>query len=255
MTITATQNLNFATLVEDSNKRIAEIKNEQNAPVTATARNLGFLGFTLVGLMLLGTIVFQIISGVVALAVGVGTILAMIYGFRYLKAADPLIKQKMRNHVLKKMIEEAKTNKIETLSNWVLSSAEKLRVAREKRDQAGGLIEEFSQIAAKSDPNSANHATKLKMYEKSKKAYEIIQQQVEIAGIKHKELEVKVQDYKEMARLSDKFNNVMQILRGSDNQDLEEMLGMEAFAAIDEEFNNALVSIENSAADIAIDNA
>ncbi|WP_241910657.1 hypothetical protein [Enterovibrio norvegicus] len=251
---TVTKSLNFTSLVEESNNRIADIKREQSSSVTGTARNLGFAGFALLGLMLLGTIMFQIITGVIALVVGLGAVALMIYAYRYLKMADPLIKQKMRNHVLKKMIEEAKTHKIETLTNMVIESGNRLNSARAARDKMGGFVNKINTRLKASNQESSNFDRKVEMTEKVELAYEMVKANVNRAANAHKALEVKVRDYKEMAEFSDMVGDALKFANDSNGNKLEEMLGMEAFAAIEQDFHEAMVSVENSVADYEIDN-
>ncbi|MEZ8028363.1 hypothetical protein [Enterovibrio norvegicus] len=251
---TIEKTLNVSALVQDSNNRIANIKREQNSSVKSTARNLGFAGFALVGLLLLGTIVLQIITGAIALLVGFGAVALMLYAYRYLKMADPMIKQKMRNHVLKKMIEEAKNHKLETLSNMVIESGNRLKSARVARDQMGGFVNKINARVKESNQDSSHFDRKVEMAEKVEAAYEMVKLNVERAAHAHQSLEVKVRDYKEMAEFSDMVGDALKFANDSNGTKLEEMLGMEAFAVIEQDFHQAMVSVENSVADYDIDN-
>ena len=56
-----------------------------------------------------------------------------------------------------------------------------------------------------------------------------------------------------MAEFSEIVNDAMSFAK-SEKDSLENMLGMEAFAAIDQDFQEAMVTIENSVADYELDN-
>ncbi|KIF53431.1 MULTISPECIES: hypothetical protein [Vibrio harveyi group] len=248
-----TKVLHLGSLVEQGNNQIAEIKREQNAPVTATARNIGFVAFSLVGVILAGFIALQIITGTLALLVGVGGMALMFYALRYLKMNDKHIKQKMRNRVIANMIEEAKTRKIETLTNLVIDSQTRLDGARAARDKMGGYVNKVKSKLAETDKSSSHYTRMCQMAEKVEKAYELVQQSVERAGHAHKNLSLKVKEYKDMAEFSEIVNDAMSFAK-SEKDSLENMLGMEAFAAIDQDFQEAMVTIENSVADYELDN-
>ena len=248
-----TKVLSLGSLVEQSNNQIAEIKREQNAPVTATARNIGFVVFSLVGVFLAGFIALQIITGTVALLVGVGGMALMFYALRYLTMNDKHIKQKMRNRVIANMIEEAKTHKIETLTNMVIDSKTRLDGARKARDKMGGYVNKVKNKLEQADKSSSHYARMCQMAETVEKAYVLVQQSVERAGNIHKNLSLKVQEYKDMAEFTDIVNDAMSFAK-SNTDSLQEILGMEAFAAIDQDFQEAMVTIENSVADYELDN-
>ncbi|SEG14167.1 hypothetical protein [Marinobacterium lutimaris] len=245
--------LNIGALVEQSNDRIAQIKHEQGVKITDRARNLGFLAFCLVGVGLVGLMAFQIIAGTFALLVGFGGLAFMFYAIRYLKMNDKHIKQKMQNRVIANMIEEAKTHKIETLTNLVIDSRNRLDAAREARNKMGGYVEKIKARLNESDQDSSSYATKVQMAERVESAYEMVCGNVDRAGAAHKALTKKVEEYKEMAEFSDIVGDAMAFAK-SNTGTLDEMLGMEAFAAIEQDFQEAMVSIENSVSDFEIDN-
>ncbi|CCN73272.1 hypothetical protein [Vibrio nigripulchritudo] len=251
---TTSQTLSFHTIVEDSNKRIAKIREEKKSAVTTTARNLGFAGFIIVGLFLFGIIALQVISGALALVIAFSAAALLFYSYRYLKMADPMIKRKMRNHTLKKMIEEARTNKIETLTNWVITSEKRLEEARESRDALGGYVNRLDKKVSDSDKNASTYETKLRTLESVKQAYEVVVGNVQKAGEAHKQLKIKVAEYKDMAEFADMAKTALEMANASKGDALDEMLGMEAFAGIEQEFHQALISVENSVSDARIDN-
>ncbi|MBF9003601.1 MULTISPECIES: hypothetical protein [Vibrio] len=249
----STQPLSLAQFVEQSNTRIAEIKKEKDAPINLKARNFGFALLCILGLVLASFIALQIIAGTVALLVGFIGIAVMFYGLRYLKMNDKHIKQKMRNHIVANMIEEARTHKIETLTNLVIDSKARLDGAREARNKMGGYVERIKAKLNESDKSSSSYQTKLNMAGRVEQAYSQVCINVEKAGEAHKALAKKVEDYKEMAEFSDIVGDAM-AFANQNNDSIDEMLGMEAFAAIEQDFQSAMVSIENSVSDYAIDN-
>ncbi|WP_339387892.1 hypothetical protein [Vibrio caribbeanicus] len=247
------KSLSFRSLVEQSNNQIAEIKKEQGAQITETARNIAFIAFCILGVFLIGFIAMQVIVGTIAMFVGVGGMVIMFYALRYLKMNDVHIKQKMRNRVIENMINEAKEHKIATLTNMVIDSKQRLENAREARDKMGGYVQKVKARVEQSDRSSSNYSRMAEMSQGVEDAYHVVRRSVEKAAVAHKSLASKVAEYKDMAEFSDMVNDAMTYAK-SNTDSLEEMLGMEAFAAIEQDFHEAMVMIENSVSDYEIDN-
>ncbi|MDO6525287.1 hypothetical protein Q4519_06275 [Motilimonas sp. 1_MG-2023] len=244
----------FASVLEKSNQAITEIREKQTSPITTKARNLAFVGLMVAGFLFLGLFLLQIIQGVVALFIAVGATLALFYGLRFLKSLDPLVKQKTQNFVLQKMIAEARENNTLQLDNLVLSSAQRLNQARQSRDKMGGYVKKLQSKLAQSTPaTDNNYNVKADMLEKVENAYRIICANVDRAATLNKAFEKKVASYKDMAEFTDIVGEAMNFAAATSGNKLEEMLGLEAFAAIEGEFHQAMVSIENSVSDYEID--
>ncbi|RJG42504.1 hypothetical protein [Motilimonas pumila] len=244
----------FANVLEQSNHAIAEIREKQTTPITATARNIAFACLAVAGSLLLGLFLLQIIQGVLALFIAVGAALALFYGLRFLKAMDPLVKQKTQNFVLQKMIDEARENNTRQLDSLVLQGAERLKHARASRDKMGGYVKKLQSKLAKSNPNTdSNYQVKAEMLQKVENAYQAIRTNVDRAAKSNKAFEKKVACYKDMAEFSDIVGEAMNFAAATSGNKLEELLGLEAFASIEGEFHQAMVSIENSVSDYEID--
>ena len=65
--------------------------------------------------------------------------------------------------------------------------------------------------------------------------------------------EQKVNDFREMDRFNREAGAIMAIYEKDGDNTLNDMLSLEAFASIEDDFNTALVSIENSAQDANLD--
>ena len=102
------QKSGFSAILEDNKKSMDKINEFKNQPVTAKQRNLIFAGILVGTLFLFMMFAVQIIQGVIALIMVIVLAAGSFFGIRFLKAADPLIKQKTKNFVLDKMIQEAR---------------------------------------------------------------------------------------------------------------------------------------------------
>jgi len=220
-------------------QRIAEIKNLGN-PVSAKPQALAFVGVLLLGFFIIGMIGMQIITGAVAMVVAALAASFLFYGFRIMRKMDPLFKQKLNNELMKRMTEEAKKHKIETLDNMVLSSKERLDARYEAIKKLKGYKLTLEDKIKPDDPNLAKKQEGLNVVitalENSGANYEKAKQM-------HSDLKDKVASYKDMHEFSEVMNDVTQFINGSESE-LEEMLSLAAFNEIDKDFNMALAAID-----------
>lgn len=244
----------FQQLMDSGNQRIAEIKALQNTKVTNSARNVGFVAMSTVGVMAFGLLFFQVVTGVIALGLSVAAILGLFYGFRFLKMADPLIKQKMNNKLLKSMFEEAKKNKIETLTQMLLTSNERLEVTKKSLDKMGGYVNRLKAKLDSSDKGSSSYSKKVELFNQVETVYDLMKVNTQTAIKKHKDLEEKVAEFKDMHEFTEIMTGAMEFANQSMDKKLEELLGFEAFASIEREFHEAVATVENSASNYSFEN-
>lgn len=243
-------NSGFASILSGNKEKMAEITAYENKPVTATKRNLLFAGGTIVGLLILSLFVLQIIKGAIAFGVVAVVGVGAFFGLRFLKAADPLIRQKTKNYVLKQMVEEARKNAVIQLENQILTNRKRLEQGRDARNKMGGLVEKLKGKINPKNEGKPTYEKKVQMLERVQNAYNQIcinMQKAKKADVAFAE---KVAEYKDMDSFASIANEAMQMFSDSDNQGLEEMLSLAAFEHIEDEFNVALVEIENKTFDM-----
>lgn len=231
----------FSTILENGNQSITRIKELQNQKITATKRNIAFGVVCIGGFFAFSMIAMQVITGIIALGFSLIASVGLYYGYRYVKTADPLIRNKMRNKVLEKMIEEAKTQKIETLTQLVLSSNSRLNGASQAVAKMTGLLKK---LEAKVDKDSSLYDRQMEMVDSATKAVKTMTANYHKAKKAHEDLEVKVNEYKSMHEFSNVFTDMMQFVKETDGSKLEEMLGYEAFNQIETDFHDAIAEIE-----------
>jgi hypothetical protein len=242
---------NFTDVQKESKEKIQEIKEEQGKKITATARNVFFGVLMFVAIIFAAIMALQIITGVFALVFSVIMLVGLFIGLRFLKSLDPVIKQKTRNIVLAKMIEEAQTRSIEQLDNMVIAGAKRLQQGRESRDKMGGYVKKLEGIIKTTNPEKDPYfEQKQNILTQVSSAYEANKDMLERAAKANKEFECKVKHHKGMAEFTKIAESALASIQGDK---LEEMLGLEAFGAIDTQFNEAMVSLENSVADYNTD--
>lgn len=242
-------------MTDKSKDLIDEIKKKNEQGVSATPRNILFGIMIVAGLLFAGAMALKIVTGTIALVVTIIAGVGLFMGLRFLKSADPLIKQWTQNIVLAKMIENAKSYKIETLSNRVINSYNLLKEKREKRDNLKGFVSKLKRKLDESDKDASTYPKKVEMFESVSKGCDIVTKNVDIAGEVHKNLEKKVAEYKDMDEFTGIITNAMSLITENGGQKLEEMLSMEAFNEIENEFNTAMAQIDNSVRDFETDNS
>lgn len=243
----------FSAILENNKAEMIKIDEFKNQKITAFKRNVIFAGLGLCVFVFFILFATQILSGVLALLATVVFALGAFFGIRFLKAADPLIRQKTKNLILKKMVEEARKNAVQQLDNQVLENTKRLGHARAARDKMGAAVQNL-----KSKINPANEGTpiyekKMEMLKRVEAAYLQIKGMLEKGAAANKKFEQKVIQYKDMESFASDVQEAMSFFENSGGMQLEEMLSLEAFGHIEEEFNVALVSIENKTQDMKLE--
>ena len=249
------QQQTFAVIQTENNQRIHAIEEFKNAPITRKAQ-LAATGGVIIGGGILATVfAAQIITGALALVTIGAVTIGGFFTLRFLKNADPLIQQKTRNHLLKKMYEEASERSIEQLTNQVLVNASKLKSGRQARDKMGAMVSNLRTKVQNLLPTSSNKQRMEETLAKLADAYEQVITNMDKAAHAHKDFEQKVDDYREMDRFNKEAGAVLEMFEANGGDKLSEMLTLEAFSSIDQDFSTAIISIENSSRDAKLDTA
>lgn len=249
-----TEPKSFNSILEENKSEIQRINDYKNAKVSATPRNLAFAGMALVGLLLLSMFVLQIITGVIALVVVVAAGVGGLFGLRWLKAMDPVIKQKLKNQQIKAMMQEARENAVQQLENQVILNAERLAKARKSRDKIGGQIQALESKVDPAKKGTPVYETKMAMISKFKATYQLICDNLDKAAVSNAKFEEKVIEHKDLHKFTQTASIIEESLGDMNGNTVESMLTLEAFDHLAEEFSTALVSVENTARDMAISN-
>lgn len=249
----AAHSAGFAGIMEENRNRMTAIEQYRKAPVSVTKRNLAFGGAVLGGLFLVGLIGAQIITGVIAIATAIIGGGALFYLVRTMRTMDPVIQQKLKNKKIELMVKEARTKAVEQLDNQVLINAERLKAARKARDDIGGMILKLKSKLKPENEGKPNYQKKVEMIQTIESAYEQIKVNIDKGAHANVKFEQKVREYKEMDEFAEMAGAAMAMLNAAGGDKLAEMLSLEAFDAIETEFNSALVSIESTAHDMQID--
>lgn len=244
----------FSLVKEETDLALEKIEKLRNSPITTKARNIVFAGLVLSGLFFMSLFMFQILTGVVALVTSVLLLGGLFLGVRFIKTLDPLIKQKTKNLLIDKMFKEAREKSVAQLSNHVLLNAEKLQMARKARDDFGGKLEQLKSKIDFNDNENQSNKKKKEIYERVNKAYQQMLVAVDRASEEYREFEKKVIEYKELDAFTQIAGEAMALFENGASAKLNEMLSLESFEHIDSQFNASIISIENSARDMEIDN-
>jgi len=207
------------------------------------------LGLAGGSLFLAATYSAQIISGVTALAVLAVFSVLSFYGIKTILAYDPVIRRKIANHAMTKLLQEARQKKIETLENYRLilrDEMEKIKLLRKKAQ---------SKIKSYEDKISNEEEPKLKdMYYNLKSRLENSLSNIEkiLAKAKEqsKEIDIQVTILKEKDEFIRDTKDIITFLENDKDKFLNELLVKEATNAIEKEFNEITSSLENIAGEI-----
>lgn len=248
------QQMSFATVVDDTNSRMKQIEAFKNKPISGTAQKVAFTGLVVGGLMLASLMIFHIITGILALVAMAAAGIGLWAGWHWVKAMSPSFKQKMKNESIKRMIAEARKNAVSQLDNRVLDRRAHLLKSREARNDMGGLVEAMRTKLASADRTSESYKKMHGILERTEAAYKTVCENIDKAAESNKKFESKVQEYKDLDDFANMAGDAMAVFDQTTDGKLQEMLSLESFKAIDSEFNSAIISIENSSRDMAIDN-
>lgn len=222
------------------------IKSLRDSPITSKGRNIAFMVVAFLLFVMAIMFATQIIAGVFALVLTVVTTVGGFMGLRWLKSMDKLVKQKTKNTKLKWMIEEAEKNAMSQLNNAVLDNAQKYE------DSKIALLKinaQLKSLKSKLDPDttSANHKRMSEVITTIQKAY--AQKKITVAkvGKLNDEFKDKVDQHKQMKQFSDAAADIQSLLSSGSDAELDEMLSLAAFDAIEMQFNEAVSSVEVSA--------
>lgn len=243
----------FSTILQSNKHETARIEQFRNEKISTKPRNLVFGGLVVAGVFTIGLFALQIITGVLALVVTGAACVGAWWGLGFVKKMDPLIRQKTKNMQIKWMVEEARKNAISQLENQVIDNAGRLSVARDARDKMGAAIETMKSSLDSSKSDNPMHTRKLEMVARVQKAYDIMCDNLDKGAVANQQFKTKVAEYKEMERLSQMAVSAMSFFDSGSAAELSNMLSLEAFGQIESDFNEAIVNIENSANDMALD--
>ena len=252
---TTTNNIGFPAIIQENKNEMAKIKEYEKTPVSAHARNLVFTGTVLGSFFIIGLFATTIIQGVTALFVTGVFCLGSFFSLRFLKAMDPLVRQKTKNFKIEAMVKEARTHAVAQLDNQVLDNRNRLEIARDSRNKMGAMVERLKGQVNVDNAGTPLHEKKRDILERVYKSYQEVCKNVDRAALAFAEFEDKVKEYKEMEAFATLANEAMSYFGTSGADKLDEMLSLAAFEQIETDFNGALVSIENSAKDMELDNS
>jgi len=241
-------NNSSTSLVEIDKKyqmKIEEVKNPSKIK-----RYLIFGGLV-IGIGAIGVLfASQIIHGTIALATAGIVAVGGYYGIKYLKNMDPYIQKKMANHRIKKLIELAQTEKIETLENYALSIKQKLEYINELRKKVKSKILKYETKIN----NSANNPELLKLYTDLTKKLKQAEKSIEIIYNKSVEYDKKLQNelriLKEKQEFINETKDIINFLEDETGKYMDELLAQTASNEIENEFNDILSSLDNISKDI-----
>lgn len=235
--------MNFSDVISKSQDRIESIKKERDTKTTSTMRNVIFGSATLASLLIAGMLVLQILTGVFALTVTGLFGLGAFFVLKNFKKYDKLVAQKIKNHVLGEQLKEAQKNNIIQLKNTVLDRKDRLQEGIQAHNKMGGYVSKIKLKVDNADPSNPFNAQTEAMYERVSKAYDLNKERLLKAKKAIDEFEQKVYHYEGMAEIAEMASKAMATIA---NNELEDMLSLEAFNSIDNDFCEAMVGLENA---------
>jgi hypothetical protein len=224
--------------------QIDEIKQLQHAVENPSSATRNKLALITGGILLVLTFMFstQIVSGILALAALIVGIPILIWAFIALRKADPYIKQKLDNELLKLRVNEASKNRIEQLSNDLIARREKIETAKKARAKMLGQIKTLEKQLAEASPTSSFYKNMKEQFDKFQKAVDLIKDKIQASIIATDKFEDKVKEYKQYHKFTQTAQELTAALK--DDSTLENMLTDVAFEAIDNDFNTAMADID-----------
>lgn len=243
----------FSSILQNNKEELAKIESYKNTPISVTPRNILFVILVFFCLVTLSVFAMSIITGTLALVVLVITALVVYWGFRFFRALDPLVKQKTKNMQLNMMVKEARKNAVAQLNNQVINNQERLEAARQARNSMGATVEKLKNQINPENKGKPIYEKKVELYNRVNAAYQQVLVKVDNAAKANKAFEEKVKEYKDMEEFASTASAAMSLFAQSGDLKLDETLSLEAFSQIETDFNESLISVENSARDMLAD--
>jgi len=237
----------FQGLLGSSKEEINKIKEYGNKKFTGLPRTLIFIAMTMAAFFVIGMFTFQIVSGIAAIFISVIAAAIMYAGITFMVKMDPLYRMKLRNIQMEQMMKEARKRAVAQLENQVMTNAKRLQKGREAVVKLKSIVKRLESRLSKMDLDDKYREQNESTLAAVKKAAEGFQRNVAIAHKEHEAFEKQVQDYKNREEVAKIANEAMAIIGESAENKIEELLSLEAFEAIDMNFNSALAAIEESA--------
>ena len=232
--------------IEESNKSsIEKIKSLRNEPIKkSTQFVMAFLG-VLFMLFALGLFVLEVVKGVLALFLVALTIVAGISFFKFIREADPIIQQKIRNRKIAIMMKEARSYAIEQLQNEVLRKTQLLIDKKKSRDKLGSMVAQMKSALAQEKPDSKIANQMRENLTSIEANYNKFQQYLEKENIILKQYEEEVEGAKKLDQFNTVASEFLSLMSETTETKLEEMLSVESFRAIDMQFHENTVAMDN----------
>ncbi len=241
-------------IISTTETKLHQIQEMGSKPISKSAQAVGFGVLAVSTVVVASILAFHIITGILALAVTGAAAVGLWAGWSYVKRMNPVYQLKLRNHVMNKMMNEAREQAIAQLNNEVKSRHARLIASRDARDKMGAMISNMKEKLSQALREGSDVAVKMQgILSRVEPAYEIVKINLDKAATANKQFEIKVQDYKDLKEYADMAGEAMAMFDSSESTKLQEMLSLESFRSIDADFTTAIVSIENSARDMAID--
>ena len=207
------------------------------------------LGLTGGSLFLAATYSTQIISGVTALGILAVFSVLSFYGIKAILAYDPVVRRKIANSAMTALLQEARQKKIETLENYRVALRQEMERIKELRKKAQSKIIAYEdKIRNTNEPKLKETYKNLK--EKVEGSLKNIETILEKAKRQSKEIDIQVTILKEKDEFIRDTKDIVAFLENDKDKFLNEMLMKEASNAIENEFNEIFVSLDNIAGEI-----
>lgn len=232
------------------NPQVVAIKDFANQKITTVKRNVGF-GLAATGLVFVtGLFALQILSGIATLVVLAGATVGGLYGFRFIKANDLYVRQKIANEAFKRMVNEARKNNMSQLQRQILKNSDEYNRLVSVRDKVGGLVLKLEEQLDSSDSSSPLHEKKQRILDARKKGYLNLQKVCDFKRKENKKFEDKVSEFKDMQEFNETAQDIDLHLSSFGSKDVDDMLCSEAFDQILTDYHSNMATIENQTRDL-----
>jgi len=236
---------------------IREIDKEYKERIQSLKIDKGWIRYLIAGGVVFGVlfaaslVAAHIITGALALGLAAGVGFLGFYGYRAVKAYDPVIRKKMLNHQLTLLIKEAQEKKIETLMAYVKYLDKYLQDARKLRNKTEGVLEQYKRDLekAKDEGKSDKYLEEMNhMIENLERNKESIDRIIEKALKNKKEFEETLEIARKKVEYVENTKDIVEFLQ--DSNKLDKMLVDESLNKLEQEFSEISVSIKNIAKDV-----
>lgn len=220
-----------------------KIQELSNKAITTGKRNVVGVLLAIVVVFVAGLLALQIIKGLIAIIFTVFTGVGLFFGKKYVEHNSPGWQEKFKVQAIEKRIKFVKENAVVFLENIKLERDKRLKEKFEAHTKLGGMLNTLKGKLGTANDAKINQSMQ-ERYDKLTQAHEQGAESLKKMKKSNQEFEEKVEDVKLQQKFSEVADEFTKLSGNAFGDKMQEMLAIEAFTAIEENFNESVAALD-----------